>query len=93
MNKKRDFEENSEVQNSSNSKKDHLLTLHNDDTHDFEYVIESLVEVCRHSLIQAEQCTYLVHYRGACEVKKGKYDELKAMSDKLGNKGLTVSLN
>ena len=70
-----------------------ILILHNDDIHDFHYVIDSLIDVCDHDLVQAEQCTYLVHYRGECDVKVGKYTKLKAMYDRLIEKGLTVSLN
>jgi ATP-dependent Clp protease adaptor protein ClpS len=93
MNRERDFEENSNIKNSPSSGKDYTLFLYNDDVHDFAYVIESLIDVCEHEQVQAEQCTYLVHYRGSCDIKKGKYDYLKAMFDQLIEKGLTVSLN
>lgn len=93
MNRKGNLKENSNVQKSPGNGKDYSLILHNDDVHDFHYVIESLIEICDHESVQAEQCTYLVHYRGACDVKKGKYDQLKVMYDQLLDKGLTVSLN
>lgn len=93
MNRKNDFEENSNIKNSPSSGKDYILILHNDDVHDFDYVIESLIEICDHDTVQAEQCTYLVHYKGSCDIKKGKYDYLKLMYDQLAEKGLTVSLN
>jgi len=53
--------------------KDHICTLelHNDDYHTFDYVIESLMEICDLEKIQATQCTYLIHYKGKCDVKKG----------------------
>ena len=35
--------------------------LHNDYNH-FDYVIDSLVEVCKHDRLQAEQCTLIAHY-------------------------------
>ena len=93
MNRKRDFENNPNLEANSSSGKDHTLILHNDDIHDFNYVINSLVEICDHDLVQAEQCTYLVHYRGECEIKTGKYQKLKGFYDKLIEKGLTVSIN
>ena len=40
------------------------LVLHNDDVHTFDYVIKSLVDICRISYAQAEQCTILVHCHG-----------------------------
>jgi ATP-dependent Clp protease adaptor protein ClpS len=93
MNRKRDFENNPNLEANSNGGKDCTLILYNDDIHDFSYVIESLVEICNHDLVQAEQCTYLVHYRGECEIKTGKYPKLKTFYDKLIEKGLTVSIN
>ena len=66
------YSENTELENVLDSNLGYLsfLTLHDDDLHTFEYVIESLIEVCNHDMEQAEQCTYLVHYKGKCEVKK-----------------------
>ncbi|MDA3779685.1 MAG: ATP-dependent Clp protease adaptor ClpS [Bacteroidales bacterium] len=75
-----------------NNDKDNLLILNNDDVHDFEYVIASLVDVCNHNEVQAEQCAYLVHYTGKCDIKKGEYSELKKMKLEMLNKGLNVSL-
>ena len=69
-----------------------FLTLHNDEIHTFEYVIESLIEVCDHDMEQAEQCTYLVHYRGRCDVKKGNFKFLNPMKKELARRGLTVTI-
>ena len=52
------------------------LILHNDDVNTFEFVIESLIDVCKHTSEQAEQCTYLIHYKGKCDVKKGDLSHL-----------------
>jgi ATP-dependent Clp protease adaptor protein ClpS len=70
-----------------------FLTLHNDELHTFEYVIESLIEVCQHDMEQAEQCTYLVHYKGRCDVKKGSYNSLVPFRKELSRRGLTVTIN
>lgn len=93
MNSKRKFEKNPNVEKTPQEGKDYSLILHNDDIHDFMYVIDSLIEVCEHDSVQAEQCTYLVHYRGKCDVKTGKYNQLKEMYNMLLEKGLIVSLN
>ena len=69
-----------------------FLTLHNDDVHTFDYVIESLMDVCEHDLVQAEQCAYIVHYKGRCDVKKGSIDSLQPMKLKLINKGLLATI-
>lgn len=68
------------------------LVLHNDDFHTFEYVIETLVELCDHTLEQAEQCTYLVHYKGKCVVKLGTIEELKPVYRAIQDRGLTVEI-
>ncbi|MDN3692943.1 ATP-dependent Clp protease adaptor ClpS [Chryseobacterium tructae] len=68
------------------------LVLHNDDVHTFDYVIDSLIEVCKHTLEQAEQCTILVHYKGKCTVKTGSLDILKPMHEKLLSRELTSEI-
>jgi ATP-dependent Clp protease adaptor protein ClpS len=77
---------------SQSGKNQHNLILYNDDINDFSYVIESLVEVCNHDSVQAEQCTYLAHYNGKCEVKTGSYAKLKQMKDSLIERGLQAEV-
>jgi len=64
------------------------LILYNDDVNTFEHVIKSLVEVCGHDPVQAEQCALIVHFKGKCEVKSGPVEVLNAMSRSLNKKGL-----
>jgi ATP-dependent Clp protease adaptor protein ClpS. len=64
------------------------LILYNDDINTFEHVIKSLVEVCGHDAVQAEQCALIVHFKGSCEVKLGIVEVLNAMSRSLNAKGL-----
>jgi len=64
--------------------------LSNDDVHTFEYVIDSLVEVFGHTPEQAEQCAYLVHYNGKCDVKRGSLEEIRPLFETLCKKGLTA---
>jgi len=64
------------------------LILYNDDINTFEHVIKSLVEVCGHDTVQAEQCAMIVHFNGRCEVKLGVVEVLNAMSRSLNAKGL-----
>ena len=70
----------------------HEIILFNDDVNTFEHVIESLVDVCNHSSVQAEQCAYLVHFKGKCAVKTGEYDELKPRCTRLLNLGLSAEI-
>ena len=68
------------------------LVLHNDDIHTFDYVIDALIEICKHTLEQAEQCTILVHFKGKCTVKTGSMDVLKPMHEKLISRELTSEI-
>jgi ATP-dependent Clp protease adaptor protein ClpS len=68
------------------------LVLWNDDVNTFDYVIEALIEICEHTLEQAEQCTILVHYKGKCTVKTGSLEKLKPMHEKLLARSLTSEI-
>ena len=70
----------------------HEIVLHNDDVNTFDFVIESLINVCDHTLEQAEQCTILVHYKGKCTVKSGEYKDLEPRCSKLLQLGLSAEL-
>ena len=68
------------------------IVLFNDDVNTFDHVINTLVNVCDHSLEQAEQCSLIVHYKGKCTVKTGDYDDLKPRCSKLLQAGLSAEL-
>jgi ATP-dependent Clp protease adaptor protein ClpS len=68
------------------------LILFNDDVNTFDFVIQTLVEICGHQILQAEQCAYLVHYTGKCAVKKANFDTLKPMCEALLEKGLSATI-
>ncbi len=68
------------------------LVLFNDEVNTFDWVIDSLIEVCGHDSDQAEQCALIAHMRGKCPVKEGDFDDLKLMKDKLLNRKLTAEI-
>ena len=68
------------------------LILWNDDVNSFEWVIETLVEVCGHSYEQAEQCAYIIHYHGKYAVKQGSYDNLKPQCDSITERGINATV-
>ena len=70
----------------------HDLVLFNDDVNTFDWVIETLVEVCEHEFIQAEQCAYIVHYKGKCTVKSGDFDFLEPIQRELSNRNLSAEV-
>jgi ATP-dependent Clp protease adaptor protein ClpS len=84
---KLNFEEEIISGNSNN-----YLTLHNDDIHTFDFVIDTLIKVCEHDYLQAEQCAFIVHFKGKCEIKKGNLNILQPMKNKLVSKGLTATI-
>ncbi|HDR67658.1 MAG TPA: ATP-dependent Clp protease adaptor ClpS [Bacteroidaceae bacterium] len=79
---------------SGNSGESHVsrLVLYNDDINSFDHVMESLIEVCDHSLLQAEQCAMIAHYKGKCEVRTGERKALKGLRHRLISRGLKVTV-
>ena len=68
------------------------LIVWNDEVNTFEWVIETLVEVCQHSYEQAEQCAYIIHFQGKYAVKQGSYDELKPMCNSITDRGIGATV-
>lgn len=68
------------------------LILFNDDVNSFDFVIESLVEVCDHNPEQAEQCAVIAHFKGKCGIKIGTLSELGPMNNELNNRGISTVL-
>ena len=68
------------------------LVVHNDDVNTFDHVINTLIKVCNHSIEQAEQCTWIIHYKGKCAVKNGSYLELKPMKEAILDAGINASV-
>jgi ATP-dependent Clp protease adaptor protein ClpS len=66
------------------------LILYNDEVNTFEFVIESLIEVCGHNPEQAEQCALITHTKGKCDIKKDSFIRLKLLKEILLDKGLSV---
>ncbi|MGI6320094.1 MAG: ATP-dependent Clp protease adaptor ClpS [Bacteroidales bacterium] len=74
------------------AEKRHTLILFNDDVNSFDHVVDALVDYCEHDEIQAEQCAWIAHYKGKCEVKKGDLDELLSIKDAILNRGINVEI-
>ncbi len=69
-----------------------LLIVWNDEVNTFEWVIETLVDVCQHSEQQAEQCAYIIHFKGKYAVKQGSYDELKPLREAISERGIGATV-
>jgi len=68
------------------------LIVWNDEVNTFEWVIQTLMEVCGHSLEQAEQCAMIIHTKGKYAVKRGSYDELKPQCDAITERGIGATI-
>lgn len=68
------------------------LIVYNDDYNTFNHVTNTLVKVCKHSTEQAEQCTYIIHFKGKCAVKAGTFTELKPMRDGICEAGIDAKV-
>jgi ATP-dependent Clp protease adaptor protein ClpS len=68
------------------------IIVHNDDVNTFDWVIESLVAICKHTYDQAEQCALFVHFKGKYAVKHGTETTLLPMKDALLDRGITATL-
>jgi ATP-dependent Clp protease adaptor protein ClpS len=84
------YEEETDVLTASDEP--YSLIVWNDEVNTFEWVIETLVEVCGHSAEQAEQCAYIIHFQGKYAVKQGSYDELKPQCDAITDRGIGATL-
>jgi ATP-dependent Clp protease adaptor protein ClpS len=68
------------------------LVVYNDDVNTFEHVIQTLIDVCQHEPMQAEQCTLLIHHKGQCTVKIGSYEELEPMCTAIHDRGISADV-
>lgn len=71
---------------------DYTLILYNDDVNTFEHVINCLVKYCQHDVIQAEQCAWIVHTKGKCNVKSGGFNLLEPICTALSDQGLSAQI-
>ena len=68
------------------------LIVWNDEVNTFEWVIETLIDICKHEPEQAEQCAWLIHTRGKYAVKNGTYEILKPMCDAITERGIGATI-
>ena len=81
-----------QIQQTVQTKREHELVLYNDDVNTFDHVINTLIAVCEHSIMQAQQCAYIVHFSGKCVVKTGSISDLEPRCIKLLEAGLTAEI-
>lgn len=88
----RNREQDEQLKNINDNQVDNSLIVYNDDFNTFDWVIECLVEICRHDETQAEQCALMIHFKGKYAVKHGDKNVLMTMKDHLIERGLTAAV-
>lgn len=68
------------------------LIMWNDEVNTFEWVIETLIDLCDHTQEQAEQCAWIIHTKGKYAVKNGSYDDLKPLCDAITDRGIGATV-
>jgi len=68
------------------------LIVWNDEVNTFDWVIQTLVEICSHSEQQAEQCAMIIHTKGKYSVKEGDIELLKPMCEAITERGIGATI-
>lgn len=68
------------------------IIVWNDEVNTFDWVIETLIEVCGHTQEQAEQCALFIHTKGKYGVKKGNFNHLRPKCDAIIDRGIGATI-
>ena len=68
------------------------VIIYKDDFNTFEHVIDTLIKTCKHTQEQAEQCTWLIHYKGKCAVKTGEFNLLVPVKNAICEAGIDAKI-
>lgn len=68
------------------------IIVFNDDFNTFDHVISTFIEILNHSAEQAEQCAWLIHHKGKCQVKSGSYEELEPKCTAILESGINAEI-
>lgn len=71
---------------------EYCLIVWNDEVNTFEWVIETLIDICGHKPEQAEQCAMLIHTKGKYAVKNGSYENLKPQCDAITERAIGATI-
>lgn len=66
------------------------LVVYNDDHNTFNHVIECFIKILKHTAIQAEQLSLMIHFNGKAIVKTAPFKVLKPYKDALVERGLSA---
>jgi len=74
------------------SENSHRIIVWNDEVNTFDWVIDSLMDVCKHTREQAEQCALIIHHAGKYAVKQGDFDTLLPQAEALIDRGINATI-
>ena len=69
------------------------LIVYNDDVNTFDWVIDCFVDILNHTVQQAEQLAFIIHFKGKATVKTAPFSELKPKKDALIDRGLSAVID
>lgn len=68
------------------------IIVWNDEVNTFDWVIDSLMDICCHTREQAEQCALIIHHVGKYAVKNGDFDTLRPQAEALIDRGINTTI-
>lgn len=68
------------------------VTLHNDNVHDFPYIMSCLIRFCDYEPIQAEQSALIAHTNGKVNIKHGNWDDMFQLTQILVSLDITATM-
>ena len=68
------------------------IIVFNDDHNSFEWVIETFMQILRHTSEQAEQLALIIHNKGKATVKSGTKTDLIPLCEALLDRGLSAEV-
>ena len=74
------------------TEKNHRIIVWNDEVNTFDWVIDSLMDICCHTREQAEQCALIIHHAGKYAVKQGDFDTLRPQAEGLIDRGIKATI-
>ena len=69
------------------------LIIYNDDINSFTWIIKSLIEICKHTPEQAQQCAMITHNTGKCIVKQDSQCKLNPLLIALKERNIKCSID
>jgi ATP-dependent Clp protease adaptor protein ClpS len=70
----------------------HRIIVWTDEVNTFDWVIDSLMDICCHTREQAEQCALIIHHAGKYAVKQGDFDTLRPQCEALIDRGINATI-